>query len=72
MLNLKKNENDAVFDKICKKKAKIKIKLQKKKGTFLDSIHWLKSHQPRLVHIYLGCFRCFVSSMILILLKGRG
>ena len=29
MLNLKNNENDAVFDEICKKKAKIKIKFQK-------------------------------------------
>ena len=28
MLNLKNNESDAVFDEICKKKAKIKIKLK--------------------------------------------
>ena len=48
-LNLKNNENDAVFDEICKKKkAKMKIKFQKMKGTFLDSIPWLKSHQPLL------------------------
>ena len=45
MLNLKNNENDALFDEICKKKAKIKIKFQKMKSTFLDSIPWLKSHQ---------------------------
>ena len=29
MLNLKNNENDVVFDEICGKKAKIKIKLKK-------------------------------------------
>ena len=40
MLNLKNNENDAVFDEICnknkknKKKAKIKIKFQKMKVVF--------------------------------------
>ena len=35
MLNWKNNENDALFDEICKKKkAKIKIKFQKMKGTF--------------------------------------
>ena len=37
MLNWKNNENDAVFDEICKKKAKIKIKFQKVKGTFLEA-----------------------------------
>ena len=47
MLNLKNNENDAVFDEICKKKnnkkkAKMKIKFE---GYFLDSIPWLKRHQ---------------------------
>ena len=31
------------------KKSKIKLKYQKMKGTFLDSIPWLKSHQPLLV-----------------------
>ena len=42
MLNFKNNENDAVFDEICKKKqAKIKTKFPK-------SIPWLKSHQPPL------------------------
>ena len=61
MLNLKNNENDAVFDEICKKtkqknkkqktKIKIRVKFQKMKGTFLDSIPRLKSHQPPLVHI---------------------
>ena len=50
MLNLKNNESDAVFDEICKKKAKIKIKFQKNE-TFLDSIPWLKSHQPPLIGI---------------------
>ena len=34
MLNLKNNENDDVFNEICKKKAKIKIKVHKMKGTF--------------------------------------
>ena len=37
MLNLKNNENDTVFDEICKKKAKIEIKFQKMKGTFLTA-----------------------------------
>ena len=42
MVNLKKkkNENDAAN---LQKNAKIKIKFQKMKGTFLDSICWLKS-----------------------------
>ena len=35
------------------KKAKIKIKFQKMKGTFLDSNPWLKSHQPPLVYIQI-------------------
>ena len=41
MLNLKNNENDAVFDEICKnkKKAKIKIKFQKNEGYFF----WIAS-----------------------------
>ena len=52
MLNLKNNENDAVFDEICKKKAKIKIIFQKMKGNFLDSIPWLKRQQPPL-YIYM-------------------
>ena len=51
MLNLKNNENDAVFDEICNKQAKIKIKFLKIKGTFLDSIAWLKSHQAPLISI---------------------
>ena len=35
MLNLKNNENDAVFEEIFKrKKAKIKIKFQKNEGYF--------------------------------------
>ena len=34
MLNLKNNENDAVFDEIGKKIWKIKIKFQKVKGIF--------------------------------------
>ena len=34
MLNLKNNENDAIFDEICKKKiAKINLKFKKMKGT---------------------------------------
>ena len=57
MLNLINDENYAIFDEICKKKAKIKIKFQKMKGTFLDSIPWLKSHQPPLIGTCL-----FVSS----------
>ena len=52
MLNLKNNENDPVFDEICKKKVKIKMKCQKMKGAFLDSIPWLKSHQQPLIHTY--------------------
>ena len=50
MLNLKTNENDVVFDEICKK-ANIKIKCQKRKGTFMDCIPWLKSHQPPLIYL---------------------
>ena len=53
MLNLKNSENDAVFDESKKKKAKFKIKFQKMKDTFLESIPWLKSHQPPLIPIYL-------------------
>ena len=34
------------------KKAKIKIKFQKMKSALLDSIPWLKSHQPSLLGIY--------------------
>ena len=45
MLNLKNNENDAVFNEISKKKAKIKIKFQKMNG-FLDSIPWLTDMSP--------------------------
>ena len=52
MLNLKNNENKAVFDEICKI-AKIKIKFQKMKRTFLDSILWLKSHQPLMIDRHL-------------------
>ena len=50
MLNLKNNKN-AVFDEIykIKKKAKIKIKFQKMKGTFLNSIPGFKSQQPPLL-----------------------
>ena len=61
MVNLKNIENDAVFDKMSKKKkVKIKIKL---KGTFLDSIPWLKSNQPPadtyiLYLIYVCVFIC--------------
>ena len=62
MLNLKKNENDADFDKICKKKKiKIRVKFQKIKGTFLDSIPWLKSHQPPLIYRYIR-YMLFTSS----------
>ena len=57
MLNLKNYENDAVFDEICKKKAKFKIKFQKNEYTFLDSIPWLKSHQPPLMHLHIPCFQ---------------
>ena len=38
MLNLKNNKNNAVFVKFAKKKAMVKIKFQKMKGTFLDII----------------------------------
>ena len=37
--------------KFVKNEVKIKIKFQKMKGTFLDSIRWLKSHHPPLVHV---------------------
>ena len=53
MLNLKNNENDAVFNEIQKKNSKIKIKFQKMKGTFMDSIPWLKSHQQPLMYMYI-------------------
>ena len=32
MLNLKNNENDAIFEEICKKKRRLKIKFQKMKS----------------------------------------
>ena len=35
-----------------KKKTKIKIKFQKMKGTFMESIIWLKSHHPPQVCTY--------------------
>ena len=48
MLNLKNNENDAVFDEICKK---FKKKFQKIKDIyFFGQIPWLKSYQPPLVN----------------------
>ena len=56
MLNMKNNEND----EICKKKAKIKIKFQKMKGTLLDSIPWFKSHQPPLIYIFIFIFVYYV------------
>ena len=34
MLNLKNNESVTVFDEICKKENKIKIKFQKLKGIY--------------------------------------
>ena len=42
MLNLKNNENNAVSMKFAKK-AKIKIKLKKMKGTFWNNIPWFKN-----------------------------
>ena len=51
MLNSKNNENDDVFDEICKKKkTNIKIKFQKIKNTFLDSIPRMKNLQPPLMY----------------------
>ena len=35
------------------KKLKIKIKFQKMKGNFMDSIPWLKNHQPPLLDMYV-------------------
>ena len=34
MLNLKNNENNTIYDEICKKKAKMKIKFHKNEGYF--------------------------------------
>ena len=34
----------AYLMKFAKKKAKIKIKFEKMKGTFMDNIPWLKNH----------------------------
>ena len=46
MLNLKNNENDAVFDEMCKKKnAKIKIKFPKNEGCFFGQ-HPLVEKSP--------------------------
>ena len=59
MLNLKKNENDAVFDEICNKTAKIKIKFQKIKGTFLDSNIYLH----KIIYMFL-CIKQKTSSFI--------
>ena len=43
MLNLKNNENKIRWN--LQKKTKVKLKFEKIKGTFLDSIPWLKSNQ---------------------------
>ena len=53
MFNLKNNENDAVYDEIQKKEAKLKIEFQKMKDTFLDSALWLKSHPFPLIYPYI-------------------
>ena len=52
MLNLKNNENDAVFEKICK----IKIKFQKMKDTFLDSIPSMVEKPPTATDTYISIF----------------
>ena len=52
MLNLKNNGNDAVFDGICKKKAKIKMKFQKMKGSFFRQ-HSLVEKSPTTTAIYI-------------------
>ena len=62
MLNLKNNENDAVFDDICKKKAMIKIKFQKMKG-FLDSP--LVEKSPNATDINLFCVKNKINSFFL-------
>ena len=50
--DLKNNENDVGFVEIWKKKEeKIKIKFQKIKATFWNSIPWVKSHQPPMIPI---------------------
>ena len=41
MFNFKNNETDAVFDEICKKKAKIKIKFQKNEEYIFGQHHQL-------------------------------
>ena len=51
MLNLKNNENNAVFDEICKKKAKIKIQFQKKWRVFWIASSGEKSPTATGIHI---------------------
>ena len=52
MLNLKNNEHDAaVFDEICKKNAKIKIKFQKNEGFFFGQ-HPLNKKSPTATDIF--------------------
>ena len=65
MLNLKNNENYDVFDEICKTKAKIKIKFQKMKCTFLDSIPWSKNHQPPLLYMVYSGLRAHLQEFTL-------
>ena len=57
MLNLKITQMMPYSMKFAKK-AKNKIKFQKMKDTFMDSIHWLKSHRPPLIYTYLYICMC--------------
>ena len=59
MLNLKNNENDSVFDEICKKKKnEIKIKFQKNEEFFNQ--HSLVEKSPTTTDIYIFIFDIYV------------
>ena len=72
MLNFKNNENDDdVFDEICKKKkAKIKIKFHKMKGTFFRQ-HLLVEKSPTTTDWYIYITRKSDSSTSLFFVEFK-
>ena len=53
MLNLKNNENDAVFDEICKKKRRLKYNFQKRMILFWTASRAEKSPTATDIHEYI-------------------
>ena len=62
MLNLKNNEKDAVFDKICKKIAKFKIKFQKNEEYFFGQ-HPLVEKSPTATDIYYNIYQLIIKKI---------